>query len=88
MIEIENKLFIIEISMSRSFKKPYHGIACCKAKDLRKAKKTLSQTTRREVENSLDLSSGSYYKKFQHSWRWRPDDGKTYSPIWKKAYRK
>lgn len=25
-----------------------------------------------------DLINGAYYKKWQHSWRWRPDDGKKY----------
>lgn len=74
--------------MSRSLKKPFHGIACCKAKHLKTAKLEMSRITRKEIDKVTEIPSGSYYKKFLHSWRWRPDDGKTFNPKWSKAYRK
>ena len=75
--------------MSRSYKKnPYHGFACCKAKTLKKAKKEMTRSSRRLLEKSEDFSNGGSYKKLNHSWQWRPDDGKVYNPEWKKAYRK
>ncbi len=74
--------------MSRSFKKPFHGIACCKAKNLKAAKDEMSRTSRKWINANEEMPSGSHYKKMQHSWKWRPDDGKTYDPLWLKAFHK
>lgn len=65
--------------MSRSRKKPIVGICCKRLKDHRKSKKRMTKLSR-EKFNDLeeDLINGAYYKKWLHSWRWRPDDGKKY----------
>lgn len=74
--------------MSRSRKKvPIIGIATHKIDTHRFYKKAMTRRGRRWLNTIEDLVSGSLYKKLEHSWHWRPDDGKYY---WnnEKAYRK
>lgn len=76
--------------MSRSFKKnPIVGICVggSGTKQHRQAKKEMTRSTRFKLNTDEFAPSGSYYKKYMHSYQWRPDDGKQYwdNP---KAYRK
>lgn len=65
--------------MSRSYKKPIIGIALGGVKPHKKAKKKMTRETRRWLGMQEDAPSGNYYKRYQYDWRWRPDDGRTWS---------
>lgn len=76
--------------MSRSYKKPFHGICVTKSNEHKVAKDSMTKSTRRMIDNNeKDIPSGTYYKKMHGAdYSWRPDDGKMYNPECKKAYRK
>lgn len=70
----------LEANMSNSYKKtPFIGIAKTKQGSHSKAKKHVTNQFRLKISQSDDLpQQGSYYKKWRHSWYWRPDDGKCF----------
>ncbi len=74
--------------MSHSLKKtPIVPIACCNQKTHRKAKKRMTRDFRHNHQND-EIPSGTYYRKFEYDWRWRPDDGRAYAPDYQKSLRK
>jgi hypothetical protein len=74
--------------MSRSRKKvPIIGIATHKRDTHRFYKKAMTRRCRRWLGSIEELVSGALYKKLEHSWHWRPDDGKQFYEN-EKSYRK
>lgn len=74
--------------MSRSYKKPYHGLCKTDYKDHKRSKTSMIRSTRRMLDNEKDVPSGAHFKKLIDGHWWRPDDGRIYKPEWAKAYRK
>ena len=71
--------------MSRSYKQPYHSITCIGSRTgMQKAWKKQSNKVLRQAK---DIENFGFYKKIVDAWS-APNDGKTYNPEWKKAWRK
>lgn len=74
--------------MSRSYKKrPILSIACYKRKSLKKWKRQRAKCVRRKLNESIENFPMQVVKKLIDPWD-APDDGKSYQPNERKAWRK
>lgn len=65
--------------MTKSYRKhPFQGIAKTHRGEVKKAKKQISRSTRNWIDQIDELPKGNAYKKFCHSWRWHPEDGRSW----------